>query len=137
VTAILEALRKLRPWQWRNDAHTILIADDEPDNRAIMAPRSGAGYAVRRRPTAKRPCTALRSADLILLDMSMPGVSGWEAVRRIKAMPQTRDIPVFAFTAYALAGDELKAKEAGCDGYVSKPCVPKDVVAKIRNKVGQ
>jgi two-component system cell cycle response regulator DivK len=115
---------------------TILVADDEPDNRAIMAAAlAAAGYAVRQAADGEEAvASALRERpDLILLDMSMPGMSGWEAVRRIKAMPQTRDIPVFAFTAYALAGDELKAKEAGCDGYVSKPCVPKDVVAKIRH----
>ncbi len=118
---------------------TILVADDEPDNRAIMAAALAAsGYRVcEAAGGAQAVELALRELpDLILLDMSMPGVSGWEAVRRIKAMPQTRNIPVFAFTAYALAGDELKAKEAGCDGYVSKPCVPREVVEKIRSKVG-
>ena len=119
---------------------TILVADDEPDNRAIMAAALAAsGYKVcEASDGAEAVELALRERpDLILLDMAMPGVSGWDAIRRIKAMPQTRDIPVFAFTAYALAGDELKAKEAGCDGYVSKPCVPKDVVEKIRGKVGR
>lgn len=120
-------------------SRTILVADDEADNRAIMAAAlSASGYRVcEASDGAEAVALALRELpDLILLDMAMPGVSGWEAVRRIKAMPQTRGIPVFAFTAYALAGDELKAKEAGCDGYVSKPCVPKEVVAKIRAKVG-
>jgi two-component system cell cycle response regulator DivK len=118
---------------------TILVADDEPDNRAIMAAALAAsGYRVRLAAGGEEAVAlALRELpDLILLDMAMPGMSGWEAVRRIKAMPQTRAIPVFAFTAYALAGDELKAKEAGCDGYVTKPCLPRDVVEKIRNKVG-
>lgn len=119
---------------------TILVADDEPDNRAIMAAAlTASGYRVCQASGGEEAVAlALRELpDLILLDMAMPGVSGWEAVRRIKTMPQTRGIPVFAFTAFALAGDELKAKEAGCDGYVSKPCVPKDVVEKIRNKVGR
>lgn len=119
---------------------TILVADDEPDNRAIMVAALGAsGYRVCEASGGEEAVALALSElpDLILLDMAMPGVSGWEAVRRIKAMPQTRDIPVFAFTAYALAGDDLRAKEAGCDGYVSKPCVPKDVVEKIRNKVGR
>ena len=119
---------------------TILVADDEPDNRAIMAAALAAsGYKVCEASDGDEAVVlALRERpDLILLDMAMPGVSGWDAIRRIKAMPQTRDIPVFAFTAYALAGDELKAKEAGCDGYVSKPCVPKDVVEKIRGKGGR
>jgi two-component system cell cycle response regulator DivK len=120
-------------------ARTILVADDEPDNRAIMAAALGAaGYRVCQAADGEEAvAAALRERpDLILLDMSMPGVSGWEAVRRIKAMPQTSAIPVLAFTAYALAGDELKAREAGCDGYVSKPCVPKDVVRQIRERVG-
>lgn len=119
---------------------TILVADDEPDNRAIMAAAlSASGYRVCEAVGGEEAVALALSErpDLILLDMSMPGVSGWEAVRRLKAMPQTRAIPVFAFTAFALAGDELKAREAGCDGYVSKPCVPKDVVAKIRDKVGR
>lgn len=119
---------------------TILVADDEADNRAIMAAvLSASGYRVCEASCGEEAVAlALRERpDLILLDMAMPGVSGWEAVRRLKAMPQTQAIPVFAFTAFALAGDELKAREAGCDGYVSKPCVPKDVVAKIRSKVGQ
>lgn len=118
---------------------TILVVDDEPDNRAIMsAALAASGYRVREASGGEEAVAlALREVpDLILLDMAMPGVSGWEAVRRIKAMPRTRAIPVFAFTAFALAGDELKAKEAGCDGYVSKPCVPRDVVKKIRDKVG-
>lgn len=118
---------------------TILVADDEPDNRAIMAAALAAsGYRVcAASGGAEAVALALRELpDLILLDMAMPGVSGWEAVRRIKAMPQTRNIPVLAFTAYALAGDERKAAEAGCDGYVSKPCVPKEVVEKIRGLVG-
>ena len=121
-------------------ARTILVADDEPDNRAIMAAVLGAsGYRVCEAADGEEAVALALSElpDLILLDMAMPGVSGWEAVRRIKAMPQTRDIPVFAFTAFALAGDELKAKEAGCEGYISKPCIPKEVVGKIRDRVGQ
>jgi two-component system cell cycle response regulator DivK len=119
---------------------TILVADDEPDNREIMsAALAASGYRVCQAADGEEAVALALSElpDLILLDMAMPVMSGWEAVRRIKAMAQTRAIPVFAFTAFALAGDELKAKEAGCDGYVSKPCVPKEVVEKIRNKVGQ
>ena len=118
---------------------TILIADDEPDNRAIiMAALNASGYRVcLAKDGEEAVATALTERpDLILLDMSMPGVSGWEAARRIKAMPQTREIPIFAFTAYALEGDELKTKEVGCEGYISKPCIPRDVVEQIRARVG-
>ena len=121
-------------------ARTILVADDEPDNRAIMtAALRASGYRVCEASGGEEAVSLALSErpDLILLDMAMPGVSGWDALRRMKAMPQTSAIPVFAFTAYALAGDELKAAEAGCDGYVSKPCVPQDVVRKIRDKVGR
>lgn len=120
-------------------SRTILVVDDEADNRAIMsAVLAASGYRVcEARDGAEGVAAALReSPDLILLDMAMPVMSGWEAVRRLKEMPQTKHIPVFAYTAFALAGDELKTREAGCDGYVSKPCVPNEVVAKIRAKVG-
>lgn len=119
---------------------TILVADDDKDNRAIMAAALGAaGYRV------LLACDGLEAVDaavkerpdLILLDMSMPRLSGWDAVRRLKAEPRTEGIPVFAFTAHALAGDELKAREAGCDGYVAKPCIPRDVVAKIARTIGR
>jgi two-component system cell cycle response regulator DivK len=119
---------------------TILVADDDKDNRAIMAAvLTAAGYRV------LLACDGLEAIDaatrerpnLILLDMSMPRLSGWDAVRRLKAAPQTAEIPVFAFTAHALAGDELRTREAGCDGYVAKPCIPRDVVAKIAQRVGR
>ena len=119
---------------------TILVADDDKDNRAIMAAAlTAGGYRV------LLACDGLEAIDaalkerpnLILLDMSMPRLSGWDTVKRLKSMPQTASIPVLAFTAYALAGDELKAREAGCDGYVSKPCIPRDVVAKIAETIGR
>ena len=120
-------------------ARTVLVADDEPDNRAIMAAvLAASGYRVLE---AKNGAEAVDAAvrelpDLILLDMAMPVMSGWDAARRLKSMERTRAIPILAFTAFALAGDELKVREAGCEGYVSKPCVPADVVRKIREKVG-
>ena len=120
-------------------ARSILVADDEADNRAIMAAvLTASGYRVlEARDGAEAVEAALRETpDLILLDMAMPIMSGWEAVRRLKGMERTRAIPILAFTAFALAGDELKAREAGCDGYISKPCVPNDVVKKIREQVG-
>lgn len=118
---------------------TILVADDDFDNRTIIAAAlKAAGFGV---CEAKDGQEALELAnerlpDLILMDMSMPRLSGWDATASLKRSERTRRIPVFAFTAYALAGDELKAKEAGCDGYVSKPCLPRDVVRKIVETLG-
>lgn len=120
-------------------ARTVLVADDETDNRAIMAAvLAASGFRVlEARDGAEAVDAAVRELpDLILLDMAMPVMSGWDAARRLKSMERTRAIPILAFTAFALAGDELKAREAGCEGYVSKPCVPADVVRKIREKVG-
>ena len=70
--------------------------------------------------------------DLILMDIQLPGFDGYEATRRIKANPSLRQIPIIAVTSYALSGDDVKAKEAGCDGYVSKPFSPRELLAKVR-----
>lgn len=117
----------------------ILVVDDEPDNRAIIAAiLAASGYRVcEAKDGAEAVDLALSAApDFILMDLSMPVMSGWDAARRIKAMPQTKDIPIYAFTAYALAGDDLKAKEAGCDGYITKPCAPKDIVEAVKKTIG-
>ena len=70
--------------------------------------------------------------DLILMDIQLPVVDGYEATRRIKANPDLRHIPIIAVTSYALSGDEAKAVAAGCDGYVTKPFSPRQILAKIR-----
>lgn len=69
--------------------------------------------------------------DLILMDLSLPVIDGWEATRRLKASPQTRAIPIIALTAHAMAGDRQKAIEAGCDDYDSKPIELPRLLAKI------
>ena len=69
--------------------------------------------------------------DLILMDLSLPVLDGWEATRRIKSDPQTRDIPVIALTAHAMAEDRRKALEAGCDDYDTKPVELKRLLRKI------
>ena len=70
--------------------------------------------------------------DLILMDIQMPIMDGYEATRRIKADPATRSIPIMVVTSYALSGDESKGREAGCDAYVTKPFSPRQLLAKIR-----
>ena len=73
---------------------------------------------------------------LLLLDISMPKVDGLEALKRIKADPVTRHIPIVAVTSYALVGDEAKTREAGCDGYVAKPFSPRQLLEKVRAFIG-
>ena len=71
--------------------------------------------------------------DLILMDIQLPGIDGYEATRRIKATPPLARIPIIAVTSYALTGDEDKAMEAGCDAYIAKPYSPRALLAKVRD----
>ena len=70
--------------------------------------------------------------DLILMDIQLPEIDGYEATRRIRAIPELTKVPIIAVTSYALSGDEAKTREAGCDGYVAKPFSPRQLLAKIR-----
>ncbi len=70
--------------------------------------------------------------DLILMDMSLPGIDGWEATRRLKGDPHTQHIPIVALTAHALAEHRAMSFAAGCDGYLAKPIEPRDVLAEVR-----
>ena len=74
--------------------------------------------------------------DLILMDIQMPVMDGYEATRRIKADPALKSIPVIAVTSYALSGDEEKARSAGCDDYIAKPYSPRQMLAKVREIIG-
>ncbi len=70
--------------------------------------------------------------DLILMDIQLPVVDGYEATRQIRAIPGLAQVPIIAVTSYALSGDEAKTRAAGCDGYVAKPFSPRQLLAKIR-----
>jgi two-component system, cell cycle response regulator DivK len=78
----------------------------------------------------------LEAPDLVLMDMSLPVLDGWEATRRLKADPATRSIPVIALTAHAMAGDREKALEAGCDEYETKPVEFARLLDKVRALLG-
>ncbi len=113
----------------------ILVVEDQEDNRRIMRDLLvAAGYEVIEVLTGDEG--VLRAAeigpDLILMDIQLPGIDGYEATRRIKAEPSLRHIPVIAVTSYALSGDDVKAFAAGCDAYLSKPVSPRTLLAKIR-----
>ena len=70
--------------------------------------------------------------DLILMDIQLPVMDGYDATRRIRTIPELARIPIIAVTSYALSGDEAKTREAGCDGYIAKPFSPRQLLAKIR-----
>jgi CheY-like chemotaxis protein len=70
--------------------------------------------------------------DIILMDLSLPGMDGWEAARRLKGDAKTRNIPIVALTGHALAGYSEGAKKAGCDAFVTKPCLPDALVDEVR-----
>ena len=117
----------------------ILVVEDTPDNRAIVRDMlEAAGYEM---IEASNGAEGVRLAEsgsprLILMDIQMPVMDGHEATRRIKANPATASIPVIAVTSYALAGDEAKARAAGCDDYVAKPFSPRVLLQKIRALIG-
>ncbi len=113
----------------------VLVVEDTEDNRQIVRDLlSSAGYEIIEAVTGEQgvAMAAEHRPDLILMDMQLPVLDGYEATRRIKADPALRDIPVIAVTSYALSGDEAKTREAGCDAYVAKPFSPRQLLGKVR-----
>jgi two-component system cell cycle response regulator DivK len=113
----------------------VLVVEDTEDNRQIIRDLlSSAGYEIIEATTGGQgvAMAAEHRPDLILMDMQLPVLDGYEATRRIKADPALRDIPVIAVTSYALSGDEAKAREAGCDAYIAKPFSPRELLGKVR-----
>jgi len=117
----------------------ILVVDDYEDAREMYAEYLRfCGFRV---AEARSGNEALEQAfslmpDLILMDLSLPGMDGWEATRQLKADPRTARIPVVALTGHALAGASEGAKKAGCDSFVTKPCLPDDLVVEVRRMLG-
>jgi len=113
----------------------ILVVDDYQDAREMYAEYlQFSGFRV---AEARNGNEALEQAfslkpDLILMDLSLPGMDGWEATRQLKSDERTRHIPVVALTGHALAGASDGAKKAGCDSFVTKPCLPDDLVVEVR-----
>ena len=117
----------------------VLLVDDYPDAREMYAEylefsgfdivQAGNGVEAIERALDSHP-------DVILMDLSLPVMDGWEATRRLKADDRTKDIPVLAVTGHALTGVSVDAKKAGCDGFITKPCLPEDLVAEIRKVLG-
>jgi len=119
----------------------ILIVDDNPLNMKLLSfLLAKRGYDVRCAATGEEALELLQKfrPTLILMDMQMPGIDGFELTRRLKADPATRGIVVIAVTAYAMKGDEQRVREAGCDGYLAKPIdtrlLPQVVASYISNR---
>ena len=117
------------------DRPRVLLVDDYPDAREMYTEylefsgfdvvEAGNGMEALQRAIDTMP-------DIILMDLSLPVMDGWEATRRLKADQRTAAIPVVALTGHALAGISEGAKKAGCDAFVTKPCLPEDLVREIR-----
>jgi CheY-like chemotaxis protein len=118
---------------------TILLVEDNDDNRAIYRTLlEYSGYTVLEATDGEAGLRDARQArpDLILLDISIPLMDGWEVARTLKGDPETADIPIIALTAHAMEGDRQKAMEAGCDGYLAKPVEPRLVVEEVGKHLG-
>jgi len=123
----------------KSDRPRVLLVDDYPDAREMYTEYlEFSGFEVVEAGNGKE---ALQRAvdtapDIILMDLSLPVMDGWEATRRLKADERTTSIPVVALTGHALAGISEGAKKAGCDAFVTKPCLPEDLVREIRKVLG-
>ena len=116
-------------------SQSILVIEDHEDSRRILNDLlTNAGYKVIEATTGEQGVTLAEThlPDLILMDILLPGIDGYEATRRIKALPDLNQIPIIAITSYALNGNNVMAIDAGCDAYFAKPFSPRALLAKIR-----
>jgi two-component system, cell cycle response regulator DivK len=112
----------------------ILMVEDTEDNRQIVRDLiASVGYELLEAcdGAAGVAMASEHKPDLILMDIQLPVLDGYETTRRIKADPALKHIPIIAVTSYALSGDEAKTREAGCDAYIAKPFSPRQLLATI------
>lgn len=117
----------------------VLVVEDYQDAREMYSEylrfsgfdviEAANGFEAIERATADMP-------DIILMDLALPRMDGWEATRRLKADTRTKDIPIVALTGHALPGHSDSAQKAGCDSFVTKPCLPDALVAEIQRMLG-
>jgi CheY-like chemotaxis protein len=122
-----------------DSSKTVLLVEDNEDNRTVYRTiLEHFGYRVTEARNGEDGVRMAREdhPDLILMDISIPLIDGWEATRILKSDAGTSDIPIIALTAHALATDRAKAQEVGCDGYLAKPCEPRRVVAEVERFIG-
>jgi two-component system cell cycle response regulator DivK len=123
-----------------NVTKRILVVEDQEDNRQILRDLlTNADYELMEAENGEEALAAVerQRPDLILMDIQLPILDGYETTRRIKANPALKDVPIIAVTSYALSGDEDKALAAGRDGFVPKPFSPRQLLAKIREYLRQ
>jgi len=117
----------------------ILVVEDTEDNRQILRDLlSAAGYDLIEAGDGETgiALASVHKPDLILMDIQLPQMDGYEATRRIKGDAVLRHIPIVAVTSYALSGDEEKTRAAGCDAYIAKPFSPRQLLGKVRELLG-
>jgi two-component system cell cycle response regulator DivK len=118
----------------------ILVVEDQEDNRRILRDLlTSVGYEIIEATTGEEGVAMAETGrpDLILMDIQLPGIDGYEATRRVRANPALGQVPIIAVTSYALSGDDVKAMEAGCDDYIPKPFSPRALLAKVRQYLPQ
>jgi two-component system, cell cycle response regulator DivK len=118
----------------------ILIVEDQEDNRRILRDLlSSVGFELTEASTGDEGVrlAELSRPDLILMDVQMPVLDGYEATRRIKAKPELCEIPIIVVTSYALSGEDIKATAAGADDYIAKPYSPRELLAIVRRFLPQ
>jgi two-component system cell cycle response regulator DivK len=119
---------------------TVLLVEDNEDNLVIYSTiLRHAGFDVIEATDGQQGIDAARlhHPGLILMDVSIPIIDGWEATRQLKADPNTSEIPIIALTAHALPSDQRKSVEVGCDGYISKPAEPRLVLNAVEVRLGK
>jgi CheY-like chemotaxis protein len=113
----------------------ILLAEDYEDARDLYRDYlEFSGFSVEVAANGREAIdrAMVLNPDLILMDASMPVLDGWQATRELKANPETKHIPVLALTAHAFEDARREARSSGCDGFVTKPCLPDDLVVRVR-----
>jgi CheY-like chemotaxis protein len=122
-----------------NSQKTVLLVEDNEDNLVVYRTiLEHVGYKVIEARDGEEGVSRARNhlPDLILMDISIPKMDGWEATQRLKADDATKQIPIIALTAHALEEDRQKDVQAGCDGYLAKPVEPRRVVQEVERFVG-
>jgi two-component system, cell cycle response regulator DivK len=122
-----------------SEQKTVLLVEDNEDNLVVYRTiLEHVGFRVIEARDGEEGVSRAKEyhPNLILMDISIPKIDGWEATQRLKSDQDTRDIPIIALTAHALEEDRQKAIQAGCDGYLAKPVEPRRVVQEVERFVG-